>query len=352
MQNKVYNTHQDFKGNHSVLVPVSMYSRNKLLKFMHLKDNKWLGVDLHRYVLTFHPTCETTNFNPKEEIPFSHIKGLRPDLTQADNQKFYLTVMTEGEDFRFKFNNNKDFHAVVDCLRNTLENGRPMFTSEEGYDETVKRLQASRDHHKSGSVSSDDVEEFNSDGEINDYHKDLDKLHEDHAPHLKQDLEKSDRERLKYQYNHNREEIRQEYARQKDHAKKSYDYNIENIDKDVAKSTYEHDIRQAQVLEEARLKGNREVYEAGKAEIKERERKLMEAHHEHNKQALKHAKVSLKEDVHRLKDHLQADYNLYKDGSSVEKDVAKTYAKAHLSSTPHEMKVDLKDANEIRKARY
>lgn len=377
MQNKVYNLHEDFKGDHSVLVPVRMYSRIKLLQFMHLKDNKWLGVNLNRYVLTFHGTKDPTNFNPKEEVPFSHIKGLKADVAQADKQKFYLTVITDEEDYKFKFNNSRDFHAVVDCLRNTLDNGKPMMTTDEGYDETVRRIQNMTGHQRSGSVSSDDVDEFRSGEELKDYRKDMLKLDQKEDCTLKREDEmvfiddskkgkadpsagiiaeqhltaSEEKDQLEFEFKQNKDQINNEYEKQMSLAKAAFEFNKHEIDKEVAKSTYDHAVRQAKVLRDARLEGNREVYEAAMADIKAHERTEKDAQKELNKEAVHFGVEKIKEDVHNLKSNLKNDYHLYKDGTEVDKEVAKKSAKVHFQESKDGVKSHIKEANEIRNAR-
>lgn len=287
MQNKVYNTHQDFKGERSVLVPVSMYSRNKLFKLMHLKESKWLGVNLNRFVLTFHDSRDPTNFNTKEEVPFCHITGMKADLTEADKQKYYLTVSTNEEDLKFKFNNSRDFHAVVDCMRHTLEDGRPIFTTDEGYDETVKRLQMMTLHEKSGSVSSDDIDEFNDKEEGKQYPADNHKVDEDHR--LKTGDEMS-------------------------------------------------------FVDDTQTVNNTGHIEAKNIHIGMKK--------EQNKETAKFVKANLNNDTQKLKKNLKYDYQLHNNGTGAEKDIAKQNSNTDFTIAHHNMKADMKDAYNIRIARY
>lgn len=134
--------HEDYRGSRNILVPAKMYSRNMVLGALHLKSDRYLCVDLDRYILTFYKDKAVVDRDPKCEIPFSHITGLDADVTSADKQKYYLTVFTVDGDLKFKFASAADFHTVVDALRNTInqKNNKPVLMpndavlrSREGY---------------------------------------------------------------------------------------------------------------------------------------------------------------------------------------------------------------------------
>jgi len=128
-----YKVNTDYQGQKSILVSTRMYSRNTLLNALHIKNDKYLGVNLDRYCMTFHSNKDPTNKNPEHEIAFSHIKSLEADVTQADRGKFYLKVLTDQGDLKFKFRNARDFHQVVEALRNTIHNDKPFYNASDSY---------------------------------------------------------------------------------------------------------------------------------------------------------------------------------------------------------------------------
>ena len=159
-----FSINSTYNGSRSVLVPVRMYSRNSLLGALHIKSSRWLGVDLNRYILTFHKQKDANYTSIKsEEIPFHKLTGLEADVSAADKDKFYMTVKTQEGDLKFKFKSQRDFHRVMEALRYTLHSNKPLYTASEkyelarttsNYEKTFERLDTD------GSVSSDELEDY------------------------------------------------------------------------------------------------------------------------------------------------------------------------------------------------
>lgn len=121
----------DYKGNRSIVVPCNMYSKKKLLSALHVKSSRWFGVNLDRYVISFHKHRGETD--PNDEIHFSQVRSVDADLSKSDSDKYYLSIQTDQEQYRFKFKNIRDFHAVVEALRHTLHNNQPFYVTKDDF---------------------------------------------------------------------------------------------------------------------------------------------------------------------------------------------------------------------------
>lgn len=160
--NQGYQVNQSYTGQRNVLVPTRMYSRNTLLNAMHIKSDKYLGVNLSKYALTFHSDKTSIDADPEHEISFSKIRSLEADVTKESAGKYYLKVHTDEGDLKFKFGNATDFHNVVEALRNTLHNDKPFYDATDSYKNSINPKQSAGQLIKSNySVSSDDEHGYN-----------------------------------------------------------------------------------------------------------------------------------------------------------------------------------------------
>ena len=140
-----YKLHQGYSGPKSIVVPVRMYSRNSVLSKLHIKSKRWLGVNLEKYALTFYKDLvpAAKDANPSTEMPFIKITKVEADISKAPEHKYYLIVHTTDGDLKFKFKSVRDFYQIVESLRNTLQNDRPLF-EQEGISNAVKSADQSQ----------------------------------------------------------------------------------------------------------------------------------------------------------------------------------------------------------------
>jgi len=389
-----------------------MYSRNALLNALHIKSDKYLGVNLDRYALTFHSDKEVSNKNPEHEIPFSKVKSLEADVTHADSGKYYLKVHTEEGDLKFKFKNARDFHSVVEALRNTIHGDKPFYNVSESYNAEAKKYNEKpgvvRKEDLNDSVSSDDMKEYQN---VSSKHKDLEKMNkasyslkkdeiegnytnfdeqkkrEDEmhkariadAQDLNKDLKKDSLDQQKENYKLNKEVIneqrydpstakdmnKEQFKTTKEDIKDSYDskkdiidqgYKVnKNVDKDMAKDVYKADKDSIKKEKDVNLAYNKEQYNSNKDSIKESQKlskDRVEDAKDRNDVAYEHAKSNIKSDAERTKENLDADYKMHKEGTAAERDIAKDNMKTDLREAKADLKSDVRDAKDIKEARY
>ena len=108
-----------YTGQKLFYVPVKMYVQNKLLSAVGFKTQRWLRVDLDRGTLAFHHNL--TDINADEQISFDQIKSIDADFSKGKDEVYYLTIKgVDDAEFKFKFQNIREFYEVVNALRNTL----------------------------------------------------------------------------------------------------------------------------------------------------------------------------------------------------------------------------------------
>lgn len=342
MQSTSYKVDESYKGQRNILVPTRMYSRNAFLNAMHIKSDRYLGVNLDRYVLTFHSDKDATSRDPKEEIPFSHIKSLEADVTKADSSKYYLKVHTDDGDLKFKFNNPRDFHSVVEALRNTIHNDKPFYSATDSYSTHAKNYSdkptTSQRDTMNANVSSDDEREYHNIDRQKGLHHNQD-FRED--PRYNATLDKQGN---RDEYKYNKDVIKDTYAANKDKVDEQYKVN-KDIDKDLAKDQYRYQKAELKDQRDAAMDYNREQYKANKDDIKNYE-------HTKNDAAYQYGKKNVKKDANDLGDNLKDDYELYKGGTRVEKEIAKDSAKQHVTEGTGNIRSDVQGARNIREGRY
>ena len=131
MSQSHFNVSAEYKGNRTIVVPCNMYSKKKLLSALHVQSSRWFGIDLDKYVISFHKHRGETD--PSDEVHFSQIRSVDADLSKSDSDKYYLSIQTDQEQYRFKFKNIRDFHAVVEALRHTLHNNQPLYVTRDDF---------------------------------------------------------------------------------------------------------------------------------------------------------------------------------------------------------------------------
>lgn len=409
-----YKVNQEYSGQRNLIVPTRMYSRNTLLNAMHIKSDKYLGVNLDRYALTFHSDKTAEKGNPDHEIAFNKIKSLEADVTKADSGKYYLKVHTDEGDLKFKFKNARDFHGIVEALRNTIHNDKPFFEPTDNYKKSVN---VKSDIKRSTSpVSSDEEREFTAlneptvkdikreydnkaDAALNNYEarKHADKHQFDNFDNQKKrekdmvkdnfnerkeaiddikkdqigltkdnyeankDLIESDKYRDDLDkkanrdlYKHNKEDIKNDYDLRRDNISTEYKAN-KDFDKDAAKQNYKVEKEAAKDIKSNDLAYNRDTYKTNKDAIKETkevDKEHRELNKDINRDSRDAAKDNIKADARDAKDNLKDDYKQYKHGNEYERDIAKTNMKADIKDAKHDLKDDIHGAKDTRDARY
>lgn len=409
-----YKVNESYKGQRNILVPTRMYSRNALLGAMHIKSDKYLGVNLDRYALTFHSDKEASNKNPDHEIAFSHIKSLEADVTKADSGKYYLKVHTDEGDLKFKFNNARDFHGVVEALRNTIHNDKPFYNATESYNTESKKYTdkpAAYNKYDKDEISSDDQQDYKSMDknrnasnlnkdiakasydtkkdiadtnykafdDIKSKEDDLMKNKKDIYTDLNKDLKNDnldaqkdnyrmnrdlindnrydaglDKDLNKDSYKYNKDAIKDTYSAQKDDINRDYKVN-KDIDKDLAKDQYRANKDSIKDQRDVNLAYNKDQYKANKDTIKETEhwdKDRTGLAHDINDTAYDAAKSNIKRDADLNKDSIKADYNQYKEGNKIEKDLAKDNMKSDVHQAKDELRTDLRGAKDTKDGRY
>lgn len=246
-----YQVNQDYKGQRNIIVPTRMYSRNALLGAMHIKSDRFLGVNLDRYVVTFHAEKDGTNRDPKHEISFSHIKSLEADVSKAEAGKYYLKVLTDDGDLDFKFKNAGDFHSVVEALRNTIHNDKPFINTNESYKSAYeKNKDLKKAYSRDSSVSSDDQKDFHNADKKEKSKKSLDvkkDLNKEIYNNNKDAIKTEDKVRKDIAGEYARENLKQDNKETKDNLNNHYaDYkdakDSEKDRKDAAKDNMKQDL--------------------------------------------------------------------------------------------------------------
>jgi hypothetical protein len=401
-----YKVKQDYSGKRNILVPTRMYSRNSLLNSMHIKTDKYLGVNLDKYALTFHKDKTMIAADPEHEIAFSKIKSMEADVTKADSGKYYLKVHTDEGDLKFKFNNARDFHSVVEALRNTIHNDKPFYDATDSYKQSINaKPNASNLKRSNSEISSDEEQDFkdldahkkkaaNQDFEEDkilakekfeakkshrvDQFESLDEQKKRENKMLDNDFnnrndviddDKKDQINLqKGQYHSNKEMIesnkyradldqqanKELFKRNKEIVRNEYDLKKEHAKKHCAKDQYEHEKQAARDIEQADLSLNKDIYRMNKDCIKQHkhiDEGESDLHHDKNKKDTEFAKENIKADAKDAKQDLKAHYKVSKDGIEFEKDNAKNNMKADVKDAKLDMKDDIEASKQLRDAR-
>lgn len=408
-----YKVNADYKGQRNILVPTRMYSRNALLNAIHIKSDKYLGVNLDRYALTFHSDKDSSNKNPEHEIAFSHIKSLEADVTKADSGKYYLKVHTDEGDLKFKFNNARDFHNIVEALRNTIHNDKPFYNASESYNSEAKKFSdrpmVERKDKLNDSISSDDMKDYqnvdkknmnigrdaaqgsyiankdainsnsNNLGDNRRADADFDKNRFDAAKDFNRDMKKDNLDLQKDNYRMNRDVIadnrydagldknlnKDQFKANKDNIKNEFkaqkdiidqDYKEEKgFDKDLAKDRYKSNKDSIKDQREVNLAYNKDQFKENKDNIKiseKADKNRVDYAQDRNEAEYDYAKKNIKSDAERAKDNFKADQDLYKDGDKVDKEIAKNQMKGDFREGKADLKSDVRDAKDIKDRRY
>ena len=118
-------THHSVHHDHYVAFPVRMYSRNTILSALHIKSNRYLGIDPHRQMITFHPHKNPQGGDGKNELPWKDIVGIDTD-TRGDLQgKYYLTIHAKTGDMKFKMLNAHDYYTLMEGLQVAMRDIHP-----------------------------------------------------------------------------------------------------------------------------------------------------------------------------------------------------------------------------------
>ncbi len=165
-----YNVDPAYQGSRNVCVPTRMYSKNLMLKALHVKSKRYLCVNMDLGRVTFHKTCNPADRDPKDEIPFNLIKAVDADVTNALKGKFYLYFITDGLDLKFKFKNAHDFMNVVEALRCCIYDHRPVYAVKANYTTYVQTYNANPSAYTNPdlnrSISSDDARDYQHEDQI------------------------------------------------------------------------------------------------------------------------------------------------------------------------------------------
>lgn len=269
MNTNTYNVNPTYTGARNICVPTRMYSKNKMMAALHMKSKRVLCVNMDTAMLTYHCSKDAKDRDVKDEIPFSRIKSIDADVSSASKGKYYLTVITDECDLKFKFKDARDFHSVVDALRNTLHNDKPVYTASQGYNTLAQDYNANPNTYNTNknlndSISSDDAHEY--------------ELHNRDRDAVK-GIKKADKDMNRDNYDVNRNVIDNTTDINKDALKNEYKAEKQNLDnqydaqKDYIKQTGQgHDAKSALKDDyKAAKSGLNNEYDAQKDNIKHSE---------------------------------------------------------------------------------
>lgn len=128
----------NYTGHRLFYVPVKMYVQNKLLSAVGIKTKRWLRVDLDRQTLAFHHCL--TDVTAGEEISFSQIKSMDADFSKGKDEIYYLTITgVDDSEYKFKFQNIREFYEVVNALRNTLREDQTSLLGTEEFSLNIEK---------------------------------------------------------------------------------------------------------------------------------------------------------------------------------------------------------------------
>lgn len=145
-----------------------------------------------------------------------------------------MEVHTDEKTLKFKFKSARDFHSVVDALRNTIHNDKPFYTTQPGYDSTAQNFTtANAKVSDNSSISSDDAKDYNLENQERDRVKRAkqnvsDKYNGDRAL-MKEDY-KDNRDNINHNYEVNRDQIRHNSGAEKDQIKHEYKAAKDSLD--------------------------------------------------------------------------------------------------------------------------
>ncbi len=242
--NTAYSVNQTYTGPRNISVPTRMYSKNKMLSALHMKSKRVLCVNMDMALLTFHPDKDSADRDVKDEVPFSRIKSIDADVTSASKGKYYLTVITDECDLKFKFKDAKDFHSVVDALRNCLHNDKPVYTASSGYNSLSQNYATNPtayDTHRGDDhdISSDDAHDY----AYHNKERDMVKNTRQAQTNAAEDVHHVNKELIKDDYKGNRDNINTYADNSKDALKDDYKADKRSLDnqydaqKDYMKNT-------------------------------------------------------------------------------------------------------------------
>jgi len=146
-----------------------MYSKNLVLQALHIKSKRFLTVNLDWGLLTYHKTLDPKDRDPRDELPLCRIKSIDADCTHANKGKYYLKIITDAMEYKFKFKNSADFRLIVDSLGNCLYKTQPVYipsTTYKTYASTYTTSVMPTAYHQftnkdlNSSISSDDAHDY------------------------------------------------------------------------------------------------------------------------------------------------------------------------------------------------
>lgn len=332
-----YSTHTDYAGSRNILVPTRMYSRNSMMSMMHIKSKRFLGVNLDRYVMTFHKTKDGTDKDPKDEIAFNHIKSVDADVSSADKQKYYLTVKTDDGDLKFKFQNVKDFHTVVEALRHTMQNDKPMYTANDTYHTAAAKVGTYDKDNKdklnrsASSISSDDAHDY----QLEDKDRDAVKKGIKADANYQKDRINTDYKADNASLKTNLESREHDYMHTDNSIKYNIDKNESNykVNKDVTKDTY--DANKDAIKDD--YKANKDYLKDQKSHAHGAEKDAIKNQLDANKDEYKYRKESNENAYDATKDLNKDSYKANKDNLKDAKDYNSATYKADKDYTKNQM---------------
>lgn len=360
-----------------------------------MSSAKFLGVDLDRHLLTFHSTRDS--HDPAHEVPLNRVKGVETDLSSENSGKYYLIVHVDNGDLKFKFRNPKDFHAIVEALRNCLVNGQPIYRAEAHYTAKIgSLLQRVTGIQRSGSVSSDEEaakkkaeskikkDQLEAEAKIkaheakaeygayddvkkreleanNDKLKDLKSYNKD----LKEDALQLERNKLearyknlernvydatlerdlaKNEYEANKARINQEFLKSMEGIERELEAN-KDLDKTSSEERYKLEAKVAKDTRDHRLAENEEIYRAKRDQITHEEniqKHRIELEKSKAKDEYECARNAIKKDYDAAQMSLNQDYKVYKGVNQEERDQKKEQMVEKLAEEAKHAKDDIK----------
>ena len=125
---------QQYQGPKHVEVPVSLYSKNFLLKAIGIRSHLLMVIDIEKCTIKF-VDDKGKEANEKQSMNFIDIESIKLGLKKSHSGCFYLHIKKEdGTKLKIKFNTLSEYQLAVNALRGVeTQGGKPLMVVSSKY---------------------------------------------------------------------------------------------------------------------------------------------------------------------------------------------------------------------------
>lgn len=114
---------KDYNGLMEFTVPVGLKKGGKALDSLKPTRRYYTTVDLRNYLFYFCGSRVRSEHKKKDEIPFSNISYVFPDMTEFGKHKYYTEVICHDRIYKFRFADIHDWYKFTEAFRHVRRSG-------------------------------------------------------------------------------------------------------------------------------------------------------------------------------------------------------------------------------------